>query len=76
MWPVVRATGGPRERAVLRRGRPPSDPSLAREADHVTVSAVIMDLKAGEMRLTEGNPCEAPFEAHRLEDLLPPAAPP
>ena len=35
-----------------------------------------MDLTAGEMRLTQGNPCEAPFEPHLLEDLLPPAAGP
>ena len=62
----------PGEGSVCAHG----DSSLAREADYVTVSAVIMDLKAGEMRLTEGNPCETPFEARLLEDLLPPAARP
>ncbi|MET0800442.1 MAG: hypothetical protein ABWZ53_04680 [Actinomycetota bacterium] len=40
----------PRSASVCAHG----DPSLAREADYVTVSAVIMDLKAGEVRLTEG----------------------
>lgn len=50
------------------------DPSLPSEADYVTVASVIIDLTAGELRLTAGNPCEAPFIAHRLVDLLPVAA--
>ncbi|MGZ8601878.1 MAG: C45 family autoproteolytic acyltransferase/hydrolase [Actinomycetota bacterium] len=52
------------------------DPSLPPEADYVTVASVVMDLTAGTLRLTEGNPCETPFETHRCEDLLPPAAGP
>jgi isopenicillin-N N-acyltransferase like protein len=71
---VLRAHAGPGlgPGSVCAHG----DPSVAPEADYVTVSAVLMDLTAGEMRLTQGNPCEAPFEPHRLEDLLPPAAGP
>jgi isopenicillin-N N-acyltransferase like protein len=47
------------------------DATLPPEADYVTVAAIVMDLAAREMRVTEGNPCDAPFETIRLEHILP-----
>ena len=48
------------------------DPSLPPESDYVTVAAIVMDLSSSTMSLTHGNPCETPFETHRLGDLLGP----
>ena len=38
-----------------------SDPSQPAEADYVTVAAIVMDLTAGVLHLSQGNPCTAPF---------------
>lgn len=48
------------------------DPREPPEADYRTIAGVIMDPMALTIRLTQGNPCEAPFETHHLHDLLGP----
>jgi isopenicillin-N N-acyltransferase-like protein len=46
------------------------DPSLAREADYVTIATIAMDLTAGTLDLSEGNPCAAAVERFAPHDLL------
>ena len=46
------------------------DPSLAPEADYVTIATIALDLTAGTLDLSEGNPCSAPMERFVLRDLL------
>jgi isopenicillin-N N-acyltransferase-like protein len=63
--------------ALLRdhEGRPDSvcsheDPSLPREEDYATIAAIIMTPDVGEIAVTEGNPCEAAFEAFDVAELV------
>ena len=46
------------------------DRSEPPEADYVTVAGIVMDLTHSELRITQGNPCETPFERFRLGALL------
>jgi hypothetical protein len=46
------------------------DPTLVPEADYVTIAAIALDLTAGALDLSEGNPCTAPMERFVLRDLL------
>ncbi len=46
------------------------DPTLAPEADYVTIATIALDLTAGTLDLSEGNPCTAPMERFVLRDLL------
>jgi isopenicillin-N N-acyltransferase like protein len=46
------------------------DASVPDEADYVTVAGVILDPAAESIRLTDGNPCEAPFRTLELRELL------
>jgi isopenicillin-N N-acyltransferase-like protein len=46
------------------------DPSLPPEDDYVTIASIILDPVAGELHISHGNPCEAPFESLRLADLV------
>lgn len=48
------------------------DASEPPEADYVTIAGIVMDPENATMHLTHGNPCEAPFERLRLDDLLDP----
>lgn len=51
------------------------DPSEPPEADYVTISAVAMDLTAGRLQLTDGNPCTSNREVFEVNDLLSRAGP-
>ena len=48
------------------------DASEPPEADYVTIAGIVMDPEHATMHLTHGNPCQAPFEGHHLDDLLDP----
>jgi isopenicillin-N N-acyltransferase-like protein len=46
------------------------DPSLDPAEDYVTVATMIADLTAGTLAISDGNPCEGPFETISIADLL------
>jgi len=67
---ALRAHAGPDrgEGSVCAHG----DATERQEADYVTIAGIVMDPEDATMHLTHGNPCEAPFERLRLDDLLDP----
>jgi isopenicillin-N N-acyltransferase-like protein len=77
-WPIdvasveraLRAHAGPDrgEGSVCAHG----DASEPPEADYATIAGIVMDPDAATMHVTHGNPCEAPFEPHLLDELLGP----
>jgi isopenicillin-N N-acyltransferase like protein len=46
------------------------EPGIDPAEDGATVASVVMDLSAGELWVSEGNPCEVSYERIRLADLL------
>jgi isopenicillin-N N-acyltransferase like protein len=48
------------------------DASVAPALDYATIAGVVLDATAGELHVTEGNPCESPFETFGLEAVLGP----
>ena len=46
------------------------DDALDPVEDYVTVAAVLADLTQGTLAVTDGNPCRAAFEDHRIDQLL------
>jgi isopenicillin-N N-acyltransferase-like protein len=74
------ATGGPSVDDVMaalrdHTGRPSSvcahdDPSVEPVEDYVTVAAFVAALGSGRTWVTQGNPCEQPFEPLPAADLL------
>ncbi len=55
-------------------GRPGSvcahaDASLDEDDDYITIASIVVDLTEGTMWVTEGAPCEAPFERYALTEL-------
>ncbi len=50
------------------------DPQLPREADYVTIAAVVMDLTDGALDVTDANPCESDVSRFEVASLSAEAA--
>ncbi len=46
------------------------DPSLPREEDYATIASLVMTPHRGEIAVTEGNPCQATFDAYDVGELI------
>jgi isopenicillin-N N-acyltransferase-like protein len=46
------------------------DTSLDPVEDYVTITAMLADLTEGTLAWTDGNPCRAAFEEHRIDELV------
>jgi isopenicillin-N N-acyltransferase-like protein len=46
------------------------DPSVDPVEDYVTVASIMVDLSSGTLAVTDGNPCRATYEEHRIDDLV------
>ena len=55
---------------IRRRCVRMSEPGVDPVEDGATIASVVMDLSAGELWVSAGNPCEVSYERIGLADLL------
>lgn len=46
------------------------DPALPHQEDYATIAAVVMAPDDGRIAVTDGNPCQAPFETYEVSELV------